>query len=516
MKWNLRVTALLLLLAAVGLCILGFWPAGEPVKPSSITITWPETATQEADQLSRAIALIEAGRAYRDGTNGMPSDEARGRELLSRAVSELRKVSEDEGRVYMIASPSGQTHEVSGFIAAQILLGQMLCDGTGIRADPIQGAQYFTRAAEKGSPHGQAALGKLFENGLGVPKNTELALKWYRAAAEQGDQDGQLGLGRLLLAGNNTPQNRLEAYKWFNLAAMGGNQEARVHRDKLEKALKPEEIARAQWFSLLFVRGAKLAEGVTNIVSEVERKDQLMTATGFFVSTEGHLVTAHHAVTRGKQFYVVDDQDLYAAKLLGADPTNDLAVLVIEGRLRSWPEAGSLTRFVMPVTKKFKPLAISEVQPRLGQPVATVGFPNPTLQGFKPKVTRGEVSGTAGIADDPRFVQISVPVQPGNSGGPLLDDQGNVIGVVCAELWAGVSLATSGSLPQNVNYAVKGSLLKSLLASVGGITSPQPRTEKLHNDLPAIAEMAVESVAIVIASSAEPPEFTVREVKETK
>jgi hypothetical protein len=59
---------------------------------------------------------------------------------------------------------------------------------------------------------------------------------------------------------------------------MGGNQEARVRRDELEKALKPEEIARAQWFSLLFVRGAKLAGGVTNTVSDVERRDQLMTA----------------------------------------------------------------------------------------------------------------------------------------------------------------------------------------------------------------------------------------------
>ena len=68
--------------------------------------------------------------------------------------------------------------------------------------------------------------------------------------------------------------------------------------------------------------------------------------------------------------------------------------------------------------------------------------------------------------DAPRYFQISVPVQPGNSGGALVDERGNVIGIVSAKLNASAALAASGSLPEDVNYAVKSSFLLSFLESV--------------------------------------------------
>ncbi len=61
------------------------------------------------------------------------------------------------------------------------------------------------------------------------------------------------------------------------------------------------------------------------------------------------------------------------------------------------------------------------------------------------------------MGDDARYFQISVPVQPGNSGGALVDERGNVVGVVSAKLSARAALAVSGMLPENVNYAVKSS-----------------------------------------------------------
>src|SRR5882672_6706093 len=72
----------------------------------------------------------------------------------------------------------------------------------------------------------------------------------------------------------------------------------------------------------------------------------------------------------------------------------------------------------------------------------------------------------ASATDDARYFQISVPVQPGNSGGALVDEHGNVVGVVSAKLNAAAALAASGSLPENVNYAVKSSFLLSFLESV--------------------------------------------------
>ena len=107
----------------------------------------------------------------------------------------------------------------------------------------------------------------------------------------------------------------------------------------------------------------------------------------------------------------------------------------------------------------------------MGGTLATVGFPNIGLQGFAPKLAKGEIAALSGAQDDPRYFQISVPVQPGNSGGALVDERGNVVGVVSAKLNVGAALATSGALPENVNYAVKSSLLLSFLESVPAVSA---------------------------------------------
>ncbi len=106
------------------------------------------------------------------------------------------------------------------------------------------------------------------------------------------------------------------------------------------------------------------------------------------------------------------------------DPANDLALLKAEG--------------------KFSPLPVASSRPvKLGATVATVGFPNIGLQGFAPKLAKGEIASLSGAGDDARYFQISVPVQPGNSGGALVDERGNVVGVVSAKLSARAALASS-------------------------------------------------------------------------
>jgi len=110
----------------------------------------------------------------------------------------------------------------------------------------------------------------------------------------------------------------------------------------------------------------------------------------------------------------------------------------------------------------------------LGNTVVTVGFPNTTMMGFSPKLAKGDIASLAGMQDDPRYFQISVPVQPGNSGGALVDRAGNVVGVVSAKLSARAALATTGMLPENVNYAVKSSFLLSFLESVPELAGKLP------------------------------------------
>jgi hypothetical protein len=123
----------------------------------------------------------------------------------------------------------------------------------------------------------------------------------------------------------------------------------------------------------------------------------------------------------------------------------------------------------------------------------TVGFRNIGLQGFAPKLAKGEIASLSGAQDDARYFQISVPVQPGNSVGALVDEWGNVMGVVSAKLSARAALASSGALPENVNYAVKSSFLLGFLESVPEVSAKleEPNTkERKFEDVVKSAEQA--------------------------
>jgi S1-C subfamily serine protease len=161
--------------------------------------------------------------------------------------------------------------------------------------------------------------------------------------------------------------------------------------------------------------------------------------TGFVVGA-GRVLTNHHVAQGCAEVRVrTPDGRNLAATLAVSDPERDLALLTVAGgdpgpplRFRSGPEL------------------------RRGEGVVTYGFPLAGLLSSGPTLTTGEVSALAGLRDNPRQIQISAPVQPGNSGGPLLDGGGNVVGVVVSKLNAQRVARTTGDIPQNVNFAVKG------------------------------------------------------------
>ena len=110
--------------------------------------------------------------------------------------------------------------------------------------------------------------------------------------------------------------------------------------------------------------------------------------------------------------------------------------------------------------------AIRIGRPLIGEQVVVVGYPlRGLLSGLN--VTAGNLSSLVGIAGDTRFVQISAPVQPGNSGGPLLDSSGNVIGVVVSKLNAVKVANITGDIPQNVNFAITANVLRGFLDANG-------------------------------------------------
>jgi S1-C subfamily serine protease len=121
------------------------------------------------------------------------------------------------------------------------------------------------------------------------------------------------------------------------------------------------------------------------------------------------------------------------------------------------------------------------------------------MQGFSPKLTKGEISSLAGLRDDPKYFQISAAVQPGNSGGPLFDSFGNVVGVVTAKINQKAAIAKTGTIAENVNFAVKSSHLLAFLESSPEVFSqlPQPATRTLgFEDVVAEAE---KSAVLILA-----------------
>jgi S1-C subfamily serine protease len=143
------------------------------------------------------------------------------------------------------------------------------------------------------------------------------------------------------------------------------------------------------------------------------------------------------------------------------------------------------------------PVAFSRTA-HLGGTVATVGFPNIGMQGFSPKLAKGEIESLSGAVDDARYFQISVPVQPGNSGGALVDEHGNVIGIVSAKLDASVALATSGALPENVNYAVKSSFLLSFLESVPAVSAKLKEPVTADQKFEEVVKSAQDAAVLVL------------------
>jgi S1-C subfamily serine protease len=103
---------------------------------------------------------------------------------------------------------------------------------------------------------------------------------------------------------------------------------------------------------------------------------------------------------------------------------------------------------------------------RAGEAVVALGYPLSGLLASTANVSIGNVSALAGLHDDSRYLQISAPVQPGNSGGPLLDSSGHLMGIVTAKLDYRIARYT-GDIPQNVNFALKAEVARIFLDSKG-------------------------------------------------
>jgi S1-C subfamily serine protease len=329
---------------------------------------------------------------------------------------------------------------------------------------------WYRFAAENGDAHAAAILGCHFTEGKGVQIDKNEAKRWNLVAARAGNGAAQWNLGILLW---NDFTDYVEAYKWLNVAIasdqkkpFGKREEWKVRNlENLEKIMTREQVLEAQRRSTTFIEGKpEVPEGESGPRQEAALECKA-TGTGFFITVDGYIITASHVVQNAASVAIMTQTGKVKAKIVRADTANDIAILKAEGRFTAIPLENSKTV-------------------KLGDAVTTIGFPNPEIQGFSPKLTKGEIGSLFGIQDDPRHFQISAPIQPGNSGGPLLNASGNTIGTLVSRLGDRVTLKATGMLPQNVNYALKSAYVLAMIEAMPDISDklPKPRSGVLTTD----------------------------------
>ena len=319
------------------------------------------------------------------------------------------------------------------------------------RGDYAAAYREWLPLAQQGHAKAQFKLGWMYDNGEGMPEDDREAVKWYRRAAEQGNATAQSNLGLMYEIGEGVPEDYVHAYAWMNLAAAQGHDGAGKDKDSLRRRMTSSQIARAQELSHVLQRRTEGRAGSGSAGDPPagtggRRSDVRKTASGsgFFVDARGHVLTNRHVVDGCARLTVALGSEERDASLRAVSEADDLALL-------STGRRGT-------VGARFR-----STRARHGETVAVAGFPLGGLLASDLHVTGGGVSALAGAGDDPRLVQITAPVQPGNSGGPLLDAGGRAIGVVVSRLDALKTAMLSGAMPQNVNFAIKGAVARSFL-----------------------------------------------------
>ena len=181
---------------------------------------------------------------------------------------------------------------------------------------------------------------------------------------------------------------------------------------------------------------------VCNGKSTRQKEPRQTSGSGFFVSSLGHILTNAHVIRKSSNIVVIDSKgNEYQARQLVMDEKLDLALLKIDS------------------SNKIENLRFADfARIEKGHKVYAIGYPNPSIQGLESKITDGIISSLSGLNGESTQMQISTPIQPGNSGGPLVNERGEVVGVVVARLDGIEMLKRSNQLVQNVNYAISGDL----------------------------------------------------------
>jgi TPR repeat protein len=435
----------------------------------------------------------EQGHALSQTIVGKPILKSRNDENKELAISWIENVVRKMGdRKFskaeeQIAIDFIKNYAANGNVKWQFSLGFMYEKGYGVKRDLKQAEIWYEKARQNGDENATNQLVDLLvlprkddvkfkpnynraavllegisnKNGThyynlgyfyGKLKKLDKMIEAYEKAIDRGNANAMWNLAVCYRNGEGVVKSYSEALSYKYLAQANGEADEDTI-SFLENHLDAASIRAAQKKAQLL--HAKIKKNKNNpqsdSASEAPEGDtpnkSSGSGSGIIISKTGVVATAFHVVEGAAKIKIITSNATYKGEVLAFDKSNDIAILQIEG--------GDSSFTAVPIA--------SSGAVKLGQSVFTLGFPNIEVQGFNLKMTKGDISSTSGLQDDPRLFQISVPVQSGNSGGPLFDENGNVVGIVVSKLNAAFMAKQTGDLPQNVNYAVKSAYLKPLV-----------------------------------------------------
>ncbi len=207
-------------------------------------------------------------------------------------------------------------------------------------------------------------------------------------------------------------------------------------------------------FLLSFLTACTTTNQISNTSSSLQvNTGDVATGTGFLFSSSDYVITSYHVVHGAKSISVrLINGERIDATVAIKDTNNDIAILKLSTSPRSRQNIITIG---------------DSSSVRTGDRVFTYGFPLVALLGNQePRYSEGFINSLSGIYNDPRLFQVSIPIQPGNSGGPVFNEKGELIGMATSSIDSVQTQKVFGATPQNVNFAIKSSYINSLLPNL--------------------------------------------------
>ena len=412
---------------------------------------------QKAAAQGHAEAQYTLGIVYTNGI-GVPKNEAKAVEWYRKAAAQGHAEAQYAlGMVYTngIGVPKNEAKAVEWYRKAadqgnewaQYTMGVRYGNGKGVPKDAAKAVDWYRKAATQGHAQAQNNLGWMYYNGEGVPKDAAKAVEWYQKAAAQGEAFAQYSLCRMYGQGIGVSKDMVRAYAWANLAAAQGHKDAKKIRDWLEKILTATERTEGQRLASNWKKSDALiasSSSSSGTAMPNDKPSKQSTGTAFAVSREGHALTNHHVINGCTEVKIAGRDG--TAKVITSDSVNDLALLQLPGKIKDIaslnPDLGKL---------------------RQGEDIIVFGYPLEWALSSGGNLTPGIISALTGLGNNTNQIQITAPIQPGSSGSPVMDKKGNVVGMVSMKLSDSKMAKATGSVGQNVNFAVNGQTVKAFL-----------------------------------------------------